>query len=133
MMKTKRLLSVTILTLLAGFAYAGLVQPAPVSVDLVNMFAQGDQFTARTSAGDTELIGCGTRSIDNGTGNPFGFGFCQAADAEGDEITCFTQRDKLMDEMRATSAYAYITFAWDENGDCVSVGFSTQSFYLPKK
>ena len=33
----------------------GLTQPAPVDVDLVNFFAQGDQLTARTSAGDTEF------------------------------------------------------------------------------
>ena len=134
-MKTKRLLSITVLTLLAGIAYAGLVQPALVSVDLVNMSAQGDQYTARTSDGDTELIGCGTRSFDDGTGNAFRFGFCQASDADGDEITCFTENDVLLDEMRVNGDYAFISFNWQDDGfggaECTHVGFSTQSFYLP--
>ena len=136
-MKTRNVITTLALTLLAGIAVAGLVQPAPVTVDLVNMFAQGDQYAARTSAGDTEFIGCGSRSIDDGTGNPFRFGFCQAHDADGDEVTCFTQNDLLLDEMRANSDYAFITFGWQDDGfggaDCIRVGFSTQSFYLPKK
>ena len=99
-MKKRSVILTITLTLLAGFAVAGLVQPAPVDVDLVNMFAQGDQHTARTSAGDTEFIGCGTRSFDDGMGNTFRFGFCQAEDADGDNITCFTQSDALLDEMR---------------------------------
>jgi hypothetical protein len=133
----KKILSVTILALLAGFAFAGLVAPVPVDVDLDNMFAFGDQFTARTSAGDTQFIGCGTRSIDDGTGNPFRFGFCQASDADGDEVTCFTENANLLDEMRANNDYAFITFGWQDDGgggaECIRVGFSTQSFYLPKK
>ena len=122
--------------LLAAFAYAGLVQPVSVDVDLVNMAAFGDQFTARTSAGDTEFIGCGTRSIDDGT-NAFRFGFCQESDVDGDEITCFTENANLLDEMRANNDYAFITFGWQDDGfggaECIRVGFSTQSIYLPKK
>jgi len=136
-MKIKHLVSIVVATLLAGVAFAGLVQPALVTVDLVNMSALGDQFAARTSADDTQLIGCGTRSFDDGTGNAFRFGFCQASDADGDEITCFTQNDVLLDEMRANSDYAFITFNWQDDGfggaECIRVGFSTQSFYLPKK
>ncbi len=115
-MKIRHLISTTVLMLLAAFAYAGLVQPAPVEVDLDNMFAFGDQFTARTSAGDTQFIGCGTRSIDDGTGNPFRFGFCQASDADGDEVTCFTENANLLDEMRANNDYAFITFGWQDDG-----------------
>jgi hypothetical protein len=134
-MKTKHLLSIVPLALLAGVVYAGLEQPALVAVDLVNMAANGDQHTARTSAGDTELIGCGSRSIDDGTGNAFRFGFCQATDADGDTITCFTQDAELLNEMRANSDYAFITFGWQDDGsggaECTRVGYSTQSFYLP--
>lgn len=134
-MKIKSLISAITLTLLAGFAFAGLVQPAVVEVDFDNMFAQGDQLTARTSAGDTEFIGCGTRSFDDGMGSPFRFGFCQATDAGGDTITCFTQNGALLDEMRASNDYAFISFNWQDDGfggaECIRVGFSTQSFYLP--
>jgi len=135
-MEIRYLLATTVLTLLAGFAYAGLAQPSPVAVDLVNMTALGDMLTARTSAGDTEFIGCGTRNFDDGTGNAFRFGFCQASDADGDEITCFTQLDSLIDEMRASNDYAWVTFSWQNDGfggaECTRVGFSTQSFYLPE-
>ena len=134
-MKTIYLILITVLTLLAGTAYGGFVQPALVLVDLVNMAAFGDQYAARTSDGDIELIGCGSRSIDDGTGNPFRFGFCQATDADGDAITCFTQDADLLDEMRANSDYAFITFGWQDDGfggaECTRVGYSTQSFYLP--
>jgi hypothetical protein len=34
--------------------------------------------------------------------------------------------------MRATSAFAYIDFSWDEDGNCTRVRYSTQSFYLPR-
>lgn len=122
---------------MAGVAYAGLVQPAPVDVDLTNFFAQGDQFTARQSAGDTQFIGCGSRTFDDGLGSSFKFGFCQAEDADGDSVTCFTQNPVLLDAMRSTSDYAYITFSWRDDGaggaECIRVGHSTQSFYLPKK
>ena len=132
-----KILTVTTLMLLTGFAYAGLVQPSPVDVDLVNMTAIGDQFTARTAADDISFIGCGTRNFDDGAGNSFRFGFCQAGDADGDSITCFTQNDSLLDEMRAQSDYSWITFSWQDDGsggfECIRVGFSTQSFYLPKK
>lgn len=134
MKRTRSLISAITLTLLAGFAVAGFVQPAPVDVDLDNLVAVGDQLTARTSAGDTEFIGCGTRSFDDGLGNTFRFGFCQASDADGDEVTCFTQSGALLDEMRANSDYAFITFSWQDDGfggaECIRVGFSTQSFYL---
>lgn len=132
-MKIRHILSMTVLTLLAGFAYAGLVAPAPVVIDLDNRFAQGDQFTARKAMNDHEFIGCGSRTLDDGVIPLFRFGFCQAVNSEGDEIVCFTERASLLDEIRATSAYAFITFSWDENDECTRVGFSTQSFYLPKK
>ena len=122
----------TTLALMAGIAYAGLAAPAIVTVDLVNMTASGDQFTARTSMNEAEFIGCGSRTLDNGV-NQFAFGFCQAEDSEGDKIICLTQRTSLIDEIRATSAYAFITFNWDENDECTLIGFSTQSFSRPKK
>lgn len=136
-MKIRHILAASALTIMAGVAYAGFVQPAPVEVDLVNFFAQGDQLTARASAGDTEFIGCGSRTFDDGLGASFKFGFCQAEDADGDSVTCFTENPVLLDAMRSTSDYAFITFSWRDDGaggaECTRVGHSTQSFYLPKK
>ena len=129
-MKIRNLLSITALTLMAGVTFAGLVQPAAVIVDLDNEFAQGDQWTARISKNDVEFIGCGIRLFDFGSGS-FEFGFCQAADSDDVSIFCSTQNADLISAIRATSAFAFVTFSLDVNGECTRIGFSTQSFYLP--
>ena len=134
-MRKRHLLATVTMTLLAGIAYAGLIQPAPVVIDFDNFTAFGDQWTARTADDDTSFIGCGTRNIDDGMGFSFRFGFCQAGDADGNTVTCFTENPSLLDEMRANNSYAFVTFSWDDDGagnlTCNRVGFSTQSFYLP--
>ena len=134
-MKIRNLLLVTALTLVAGIAFAGLKQPAAVVVDLDNMNAFGDQNTARIARDDVSFIGCGTRDFDDGIITPFSFGFCQAGDSDEIQIVCFTQNATLMDAMKAHSAFAFITFSWQDDGgggaECIRVGSSTQSFYLP--
>ena len=115
-------------------ASAGFTQPAPVDVDLDNGFAGGDQISARADDGEGVFIGCGSRTIQDGAGGVFKFGFCQAEDADGDRVTCFTQDAGLLDAMRSTSDFAYITFSFQDDGndgfECTRVGHSTQSFYL---
>jgi len=111
--------------------YAGVAQSTDVEVDLENRFALGVTTTARASADDNQLIGCGTRTSDDGLGNTFRFGFCQATDAAGVNQVCFTQSPELLDEMRASSDFTFVTFNWNDNDECTRVGFSTQSFYLP--
>ena len=116
-------------------ALAGFTQPAPVDVDLANGFAGGDQVSARGDKDKDVFIGCGSRTFSSG-GSTFRTGFCQAEDADGDRVLCFTQDPDLLDEMRATSAYSFITFSFVDDGaggfTCTRVGFSTQSFYLEK-
>ncbi len=134
-MKIRYVLSITVLTLLAAVASAGLKQPAVVTIDFNSMTAFGDQVTARIAADDVSFIGCGVRVFDDGV-NPFSFGFCQAGVIEDGEIVCFTLNPNLLNEIKAISAYAFITFSWQDDGfggaECIRVGFSTQSFYLPK-
>ncbi len=36
-----------------------------------------------------------------------------------------------MDAVNALNDFSYIVFRWIANGDCTSVGNSTQSIYLP--
>lgn len=133
-MKIKYLLSIAALTLLVGGASAGVVQPAAVQIDLTNMFAQGDQVTARTSKNKFAFIGCAIRVFDDGV-DLFSFGFCQASVSEIGTIVCFTLSPDLLDAIKATSAYAFITFSWQDDGqggaECIRFGSSTQSFYLP--
>jgi len=133
-MKIKHLFPIATLALMAGVASAGLVQPAPITVDLDNGVALGDQWTARTANNDVEFIGCGIRVFDDG-GNPFTFGFCQAGDSDEIQITCFTENADLLDSINAVSDFAFITFTWVDDGsggaECIRIGSSTQSFYLP--
>lgn len=130
-MKKTNLLVAILSTLLTGVAYAGLYRPVPVTIDLDNRVAQGDQYSTRTSADAGAVIGCGIRMID-AIGVPFEFGFCQAAVGPDTQVTCFTQSPELLEVMRSTTSFAFISFSWDENADCTQIGFSTQSFYLPE-
>ena len=134
-MKFKILLTMVV-ALFSSSVFAGLHQPAPIIVDVDNGFASGDMLTAANSVNSDEFIGCGTRSFDDGQGNTFRFGFCQVQEKGGDSITCFTESDALLDEMRASSDFSFVTFSWTDDGadnlTCTRVGFSTQSFYLDK-
>jgi len=114
---------------------AGEVQPVPLEVDLVNMFALGDQATARFSDNDVEHIGCGIRTIDDGVNPFFEWGFCQANDATGEFIACFTENPDLIRAIYAISDFSFITFKWQDDGiggaECTQIGSSNQSFYIP--
>lgn len=123
-----------IAAIMAGAAHAGLTQPAEVDVDLATNLALGDQVSARYSANATEFIGCGIRKIQDGAGGYFTFGFCQAEDAAGDEILCTTEDAGLLDVISSSGDYGFITFSWNPTTlECSRIGFSNQSFYLPRK
>lgn len=113
-------------------AIAGFKQPAPVDVDLVNRFAQGDMVSAQQAKDDVTYIGCGIRKIDTGAGI-VSTGFCQARDADEEQFTCFTQDPELLEATASTGDFSFITFAWNEDGECTRIGLSTQSFYLTDK
>jgi hypothetical protein len=130
-MKARYVLIPAILAIFSSIAVAGRVTPASVDIDEDNMFAQGDMWTARTADNDVEYIGCGIRVLDDGAGGTLLFGFCQAGDADDVEIFCSTFNPDLLDALKAISDFSFITFSWDGAGVCKSVGFSTQSFYLP--
>ncbi len=119
---------------LGASAYAGFAQPAPVDVDLTAGIALGDQLTARLDDDPDVFIGCGTRTILTGAGTLVRTGFCQAEDAADEAVLCFTQDPNLLDAMRATTDFAFITFSFVDDGaggfECRRVGHSTQSFYL---
>lgn len=131
-MKMRSVFFIALAMLFASSAYAGFVQPAPVNVDTVNRIATGDMATARFADNEDEFIGCGMRFISDGAGGVIAWGFCQARQEGGESLTCFTQDAALIDAMKATSDYSYISFSWDEEEECTRIGFSTQSFYIPK-
>jgi hypothetical protein len=122
------------LALVSTLSGAGFLQPAPVLVTLNgdgSGAAQGDMASARFAPNTVELIGCGSRTIDDGAGGTFHFGFCQAADAAGVQGFCNTTRADLLEAIHSTADFSFITFAWDVNGECTRIGHSTQSFYIP--
>ena len=134
-MRRIKILIAAAAALVSTGAVAGLYQPAPFDVDLINQQAQGDMLFARNSESETAFIGCGVRAIEDGSGGLFKFGFCQAEDVEGDMIVCLTLNPALIDEMRQSNDSSFITFSWDtgpgpDENTCTRVGFSTQSFYL---
>ncbi len=120
------------LALVSASAFAGMTQPQVVQIDMDARSALGDMVTARTANNDVEFIGCGIRHIDDGAGGAFELGFCQAADADGEQITCFSQNPGLLDAIAAITDSSFITFGWDEMENCIRIGTSAQSFYLPK-
>ena len=136
MRKTTYFLSTIFLMLVATTGFAGYFQDVPVIIDFNSGFSEGNQLTAKTAPNDVEYIGCGVRNFNDGAFS-FRFGFCQAGDAAGNEVFCDTQNPSLVDDIGSMSDYAYITFSWREVApdvyECIRVGSSTQSFYLPEK
>lgn len=119
----------------SSLALAGFVQPAPVDIT-VNAdgsgTARGDMVTARFSDNDVEHIGCGVRLWTFADGSLFHYGFCQAEDSDGVNVFCSTENEDLLNIMKATADYSFITFGWNADEECTHIGFSTQSFYIPE-
>jgi len=133
-MRLKTLLIAATLTFSTSAVMAGKSTDANVEIDMELMSATGNMKTARFSKNKEELIGCGTRTAVNPDGSIFQWGFCQASLSDEEENAfCFTQDSNLVTEINAISDFSYITFRWNEEGDCTYIGHSTQSFYLPGK
>lgn len=139
-MQIKQLVAAATLVLLSSLGLAGFLQPFSVEVTInpdMSGGASGDMATARFSENDIELIGCGIRTFDDGAGGVFEFGFCQAVMDDGSEEGlrgfCNTDRSNILDTLKATGDYSFVTFNWNAAGECTRVGFSTQSFYIPEQ
>lgn len=133
-MKAKRIITTAILGLFSTIVVAGSVIDFPVEVVLnadLSGSAAGNMTSARFSDNDVEYIGCGTRNVDFGGGNLFEFAFCQAGDAAEVEAFCSTENPDLVDAVRAIADFSFVTFAFNDLGECTRIGLSTQSFYIP--
>lgn len=130
-----------ILAVSATMVLGGAANHGDMLLDLDGKVAWGNMVSVRYTKNGNELIGCGVRSFDNGDGTAWSFGFCQAADADDNYVICYTQQPELLDAIRGSADFSFLVFSWDgvldpdfgsENGTCTHIGFSTQSFYLPK-
>lgn len=134
-MKIKTYLSTIVLMLYSAIAAAGLVFDNPVQIiDTGNgtFSVFGNMTSARLSDNDVEYIGCGTRTTDVGGGNIAEFGFCQARDSAEVRAFCFTFNAAFIQTIKSISDYSFLLFNINDVGECMSVGVSTQSFYIPK-
>jgi len=129
-MKLKQMLVGAVLALVGGIASGGAYLPFPLTIDLDNQEATGDMYTVRLSGNPGDFIGCGIRSPAPG----YAFAFCQARLGPSDDqlVQCFTEDPAHVAAVAAMDDFSYIQFAWDADGNCTSVGNSTQSFYLPE-
>lgn len=129
-MKLRELLAGSALVLAAGVAAGGVYAPAPLTIDFDNRLASGDMYSARLSGNADALIGCGMRSPAPG----FSFAFCQAQIGPADDqyVSCFTTDPAHLATIGAMDDFSWISFRWNDDGECVSVGNSTQSLYLPE-
>lgn len=132
-MYTKNIVTLLAIALFSVTAFAGLSQPAPLTINVFDDgsgFAAGDMTTVRNSEDAVSFIGCGVRTIEGG----FRFGFCQASLEEEVVYNCFTEDPTLLNAINSVSDFAYISFGWTDDGEgsltCNRVGSSTQSFYL---
>ena len=133
-MTAGKLVATAVLGVISGIAAAGSIVDLPVEVTL-NVDGSGSAFgnmtSARFSDNDVEFIGCGTRIIDADGAGLFEFGFCQAANAADDQAFCSTENPELVKALRSISDYAFVSFSFNDLGECTRIGLSTQSFYIP--
>lgn len=129
-MKFKQLVLGAFLALVGGVAVGGQYAPAPLTIDFDNLVATGDMYTARLAGNPGDLIGCGIRSPAPG----YTFAFCQARLGPSDDqlVQCFTEDPAHVATVGAMDDFSYVLFRWDADGNCTSVGNSTQSLYLPE-
>ena len=119
-------------SLVSASAFAGLTQPVEVDVDLKGRVAIGDMVTARYNLAEKVYIGCGLRRTVTAAGTVVSTGFCQAQDAAGEQFTCSSDNGDLLSTIAAMTDASFVTFSWNADGVCTRIGFSNQSFYLPK-
>jgi hypothetical protein len=133
-MRMKQLIAIGVLALGSSAAMAGLVTLTQVEVTLNpdgSGSALGSMSAARFSKNTVEYIGCGVRRFEDGVGGVFTFGFCQASTATAVLGFCESENPALLASIGDQDDYSFITFSWDANGVCRSIGNSTQSFYIP--
>jgi len=128
-MKFKHVVVGVGLAMVGGIAAGGAYSPAPVVIDFDNQLATGGMYTARISDDPYVFIGCGLRAPAPGVT----FGFCQAqvGPALEDYVSCFTEDPVQVATIGAMDDFSWVSFRWDADGSCRSIGNSTQSFYLP--
>lgn len=128
----KSIMLLAILGLFSGLAFAGYLQPAPIQITMNpdgSGMASGDMVSARFANDDQSNIGCGTRTYASGSVS--NYAFCQVRDSNGVQAMCTVFDSELMKGIASIGDYSFIVFSWNADGECVQMGASTQSMYMP--
>jgi hypothetical protein len=117
---------------LAGAAHSGVKENATVVVSTAAKIAYGSFGSARNSLDSYQKLYCWVWSFDD-AGTPFESGGCYARDYNlSVSAMCGTTLPGLLQAIRGLNDDAYISFAWDVNGQCTSIKNHNGSMYAPK-
>lgn len=135
MMKKMKWLAgvVAIVASMSGLAFAGLKASAPVVINTSNRSAIGAMGTASNSTDPNQWIGCEVVSYPSG----YIFGYCMAQTAgtpaaASNSASCYFTSAAIVSAVGALTPDSLISFSWDANGNCLSVGIVSASDYETK-
>ena len=115
----------------AGVAHAGFKQQNPVSIDLINRFAQGSFGSARNSQDGQQSIDCAITSYKRTILESQVV--CNAQNALGQTVFCTAPASgNLIEAMAALDSDSFLHFAYDANGTCTTINVINGSSFEPK-
>lgn len=108
-MRKKMLTAGAALLALSVAAWAGRVEHAETTVDLVKLSASGSFYGTRHSADVVQYIGCYT-GMSYDSGGDFLHATCYAQDEDGEYLQCSTRDAALVDVVLTASANSHLRF-----------------------
>lgn len=129
-----RLIISMMLFMMATLAYAGDVLQPQVNISVQpdgSGQAEGSVSAARFSGDDTQFIACSVRAFATGATSAESIVWCRATDAQGAQAYCYTENPALAAGLYATNAFSYVLFRWNAAGECIYMGSSIDSKYMP--
>jgi len=113
-------------------AEAGFKQQNPVSIDLINRFAQGSFGSARNSADGQQSIDCAITSYKRTILESQVV--CNAQNVLGQTVFCTAPASgNLIEAMAALDSDSFLNFTYDANGTCTSITVINGSSFEPKQ
>lgn len=128
MQRTSKVVCVVGVLMAAGSALAGYKYGDGVFIDVTGRWAQGTFATTRATPDGMQYIGCSAYVHESGGQ----YGMCEARDAAGVSVYCYSTNPALMAQARAVPGDARLGFSWNESGTCTSIHFATGSYLAPK-
>ena len=114
-------------------SWAGLKAYAPLALNVAKdgtSWASGSPADVRSSADNTEFIGCGVFTSSGST-----FAYCSAGHSPAPWLGCTTFDPKMIDAISSLTSDSriYFTVTNGQTGDCAAFEADTASTYSPKQ